>query len=78
MNPYETEKLQRFMMDKVMVDTVFKVFKDSFLKSRKSQDVQYLAAKALAIEFLEDAQRELNKYKTDPKEEDNTREPVGI
>ena len=61
MNPQETEKLKRFVNDKILVEAVIKVFQTSFLK-RRSGDVHYLAAKTLALEFLEDARRELNKY----------------
>lgn len=55
------EKLKRFMKDKVLVEAVFGVFQKSFLK-RREKDVQYLAAKTLALEFLEDAEKEFGKY----------------
>ena len=61
MNPQEVEKIKRFVKDEVLVNAVIRVFYDSFLK-RRDKDVYYLAAKALALEFLEDTKKEFDKY----------------
>jgi len=68
MNQQEIEKLKTFNSDKVLVNAVFSVLQDSFMKRRES-DVQFLAAKSLALEFLEDARKELSKYKRENEKE---------
>ena len=55
------DKLKRFMSDKGMNEAVKAVLTKSFMKSR-SKDVQVLAAERLALDFLEDAWRDLERY----------------
>ena len=77
LNPQETEKLKRFVKDEVLVNAVIKVFYDTFLK-RRDKDVHYLAAKALALEFLEDAKKEFNKYLDVEKRDTSEVEQIGL
>lgn len=53
------EKIEKFIYDEAMFETVFSAIQSSFLKARGSKDVQYLAAKSLSIELLEEAKKEL-------------------
>ena len=71
------EKVKRFVRDEIMADSVFQIIQESFLKSRVNKDVYYLAAKSLAIEFLEDAKKDLNKYKSE-EEETKVSKQVGL
>ena len=56
------------MQDKVMCDTIKQVIAASFLKPRKDRDVQTLAASRLAIDFLAEAYKDLEKFKNSKKE----------
>ena len=69
MDKQKTEKLNRFMNDKLLNEVVFDVLLQSFLKT-KNNDVQYLAASRIAIDLLGEAWKELKKYK----EEDSNKE----
>ena len=71
------EKVKRFVRDEIMADSVFQIIQESFLKPRVNKDVYYLAAKSLAIEFLEDARKDLNKYKNE-EEETKVSKQVGL
>ena len=53
------EKLKRFANDISLMEAVKEVLTASFLRERAEKDVHYLAAKSLAVEYLEDAWREL-------------------
>lgn len=61
MSPQEQDKLKKFAMDRVMISAVMRVLKDSFMK-RRDKDVYYLAAKSLALEFLEEAVKDFDRY----------------
>lgn len=59
------DKLKKFIADKVMAQAVYDVIRDAFLVRRGMRDTQILAAERLAVDFLEDAWHELDKYKAD-------------
>ncbi|MES2224145.1 MAG: hypothetical protein V4469_04410 [Patescibacteria group bacterium] len=67
MNEIEKNRLERFVMDQVSVDAVYKLLFNSFLKSKGQRDVQIMAAERLAIDFLDDAWEELLKFKPESK-----------
>jgi len=59
------------LQDKAMCDTIKTVLTDSFLKPRTSMnglDVYILAASRLAIDFLAEAYKDLEKFKNSKKE----------
>lgn len=57
------EKLKRFIGDDVMANAVYDVIHSSFLGRKGTKDVQILAAERLALDFLDEAWRELDRYK---------------
>lgn len=59
------EKIKRFVSDKVMCESVRQAVLDSFLNRKAEQDVHVLAAKSLAIEMLQQAWRDLERYRTE-------------
>lgn len=72
MNDIEQSKLDRFAKDEVMLQSVHKFIRNFFLKGKGNRDVQILAAERLAVDFLDDAWRELEKYNVS---EDNSSPP---
>lgn len=73
------EKLKRFANDEAMAGAVYEVLLDAFLKDlRNVNDVQVLAAERLAVTFLKNAWRELEKFKTGAKGEEPIRQQVGL
>lgn len=58
-------KISKFLADESMSDTVYLAIRDSFLKKRGVKDVQVLAAERLAVDLLEDAWKELERYATE-------------
>lgn len=57
-------KIDRFLKDEAMSNAVYDVIHDSFLKYKGQRDVQILAAERLALDFLDEAWKELKKYET--------------
>jgi hypothetical protein len=64
----QKEKVSRFLDDKVLSETIYGIMLESFLKSRKG-DVQVLAASRLSIDFLQDAWKDLVRYKNETQED---------
>jgi hypothetical protein len=62
LNSTEKNKIKRFLADKVMADTIEKIFLASFLKKSGNTDVQTLAAERIAINLLEEGFKDLRKY----------------
>ena len=62
MNEIEKEKIKRFMSDKVMAEAVRKSILETFLKPQKDKDVQVLAASRIAIDLLQEAFKDLQRY----------------
>lgn len=58
-------KIERFLKDVAMSEAVYEVIHSSFLKSRGQRDIQVLAAERLAVDFLNDAWKELGKFKVE-------------
>jgi hypothetical protein len=61
-----------------MIETVFSVIQDSFMKSRPNKEVHYLAAKSIALEFLEEARKDLEKHRNSTEEEKREGVQVGL
>lgn len=63
MDSQKQEKLKRFCNDTVMSEAVYSVLLRTFLKSQGDADVNVLAAERIAITLLDDAWKELWKFK---------------
>lgn len=62
MNEQKIAKIKQFLADKDMNTAIKGLFISKFLE-RKNTDVHYLAAQTLAVQFLEDAWTEMERYK---------------
>ena len=78
MNDFDLERVKRFVKDEATVEAVFNAIRASFLKARAEKDVHYLAAKSLAIEFLEDVRKDLEKYRLEEQKEPKVSKQVGL
>lgn len=67
MNQNEINKVRNFLGDKEMQQTVKSVLIGNFMSKRSDADVHTLAAQTLAVQFVEDAWREMERYKQEPK-----------
>lgn len=63
MDTIKQEKIQRFLDDKIMSMAVYDVLLEELLRKRHGADVNIVAASMLAVYALDDAWRELTKYK---------------
>lgn len=63
MKDFEQEKIRQFIHDEVMNNAVFTLIQNTFLRKKGNRDVNTLAAERLAIEFLDDAWKEMEKLK---------------
>jgi hypothetical protein len=71
MNLDQQAKVKRFINDTLMSDTIREIIEKTFLMPSGSKDVQYLAAERLALDFLQEAWREFEKYKDSVGEKEN-------
>ena len=78
MNDTQKEKINRFLIDKVMSDAVKEVLERECLKSSKDRDVQNLAARFLALEIVGLAWKELEKCQMDKVKEDKPLKQIGL
>ena len=62
MNDNKIAKIKQFLGDKEMNSVIKGLLRDKFLE-RKNTDVHYLAAQTLAVQFMEDAWVEMERYK---------------
>jgi hypothetical protein len=62
LNEIEKQKIDRFLKDTIMSNAVKNVFINSFLKPIKSTDTNFLAASRIAIDLLNNAWDELQKF----------------
>ncbi len=62
MNETQKAKITRFVQDKLMAETVKDVILKEFLKPSPTMDVQTLAASRIAIDLLNNAFKELDRY----------------
>lgn len=79
MDNYKKGKIQKFLEDKGMADSVFEAIEDSFKdNARNTKDVQLLAANMLGIVLLEKSRGELNRFKDKNEENQSTLKQVGL
>ena len=69
MNETQKAKIQRFLEDSIMSQSVHSVLLDTFLKPKQGVDVQILAASRIAIDLLNEAWQVLEKYKKESENE---------
>lgn len=72
------EKIQRFLNDKVMCEAVKSVLLEAFLKKRPDADINVLASSMLAVYSLEDAWKELTKYKNQTGQPKKELDQIGL
>ena len=77
MNSLEIEKINRFLGDKSMSQIVHSIILGSFLKKRDG-DVYTKAAQRMAIDFLEDAWKDLENSRHEQKDKKKDIEQVGL
>lgn len=65
MDQTRKEKLKRFMSDRVMAAAVRTAILETYLKPRAKLDVNVLAAERLAINLLDEAWKDMDRYRTD-------------
>lgn len=71
-------KIDRFLKDELMSRSVFEVIRKSFLRNKGVRDVQVMAAERLALEFLDVAWQDLNKYKSTEDTDKSVLNQVGL
>ena len=78
MNEDQKAKIVRFLNDQAMSEAVFGVLLKAFLKATKDRDVQNLAATMIAVERLDEAWKELTKFKSEQKGEQEEKAQRGL
>lgn len=78
MEELKKTKLVSFANDPILMDAVFEVVQDNFLKERSSYEVYVAAAERIAVDLLKKAWRELENYKLHNKSEDKASGNVGL
>ena len=63
MDDVKNNKIQKFINDKAMSDAVYETLLASFLRGKPSSDVYLLAASRLAVDFLTQGWKELERLK---------------
>jgi len=64
MTPEQEAKIKQFANDRAMYHAVYGLMLNSFLKPRKGSDVYVLAASRLAIDFLNDSFKEIERLRS--------------
>jgi hypothetical protein len=75
MNP---NKISAFLDDKLMADSVYQAILRAFLKKSNTNDVQYLAAKTISIDMLNEAWKDLEKFRSEPTQESKSTDNIGL
>lgn len=78
MDEVKRQKVIKFMNDKVMVSVIKEIIRDNFLKSRGTKDVHVLAAQTLAIGYLDESFKELNRLTLEVKREPKKLQQIGL
>lgn len=78
MTDAKQEKIRRFVNDEVMAESVKEMLLATYLKPKPISDVYVLAASRIAINLLEEAWRELEKYKAETVDNSTSMRQVGL
>ena len=71
------EKVNRFLNDKLLSSTIYDILLQTFLRP-KSDTIQELAAERIAIDLLQEAWKELEKYKNKKSNEVGDKANIGL
>ncbi len=78
MNETRKAKIRQFLNDEVMADIIWSEIQGSFLKARKEKEVYYLAAKSLSVEYLEEARKDLERWRDSVDSEEKVGRQIGL
>jgi preprotein translocase subunit SecA len=78
MNQTQIAKIQRFMDDHAMSDSVHAHLQQAFLKRKEGEDVMMKAARFVALNLLDDAWRELGNIARMDAQDTPPRSQVGL
>ena len=71
MNEQERQHIKQFLANKSMCDAVYNAIREEFLDDDVKNDIQILAASMLAVKFLKQAFKRMERYKKQEKEKTN-------
>lgn len=77
-NDAQRAKIKRFLDDRAMNESVRMAIQESFLKPRANKEIHYLAAKSLAVEFLDEAFKDLNRFYGESERESTEQRQIGL
>jgi hypothetical protein len=77
-NDAKRAKIKRFLDDEAMSTYVREAIQESFLKARTNKEIHYLAAKSLAVEFLDEAFKDLHRFYEDRPRESTEAKQIGL
>lgn len=78
MNDIQKNKVTKFINDEVMQSSVYEVIQDAFLNRKGQKDVHILAGERLALDYLNEAWRELERFKQVNEEKSTVEGNVGL
>lgn len=78
MDETKKAKITRFLDDRIMSDSVRDVIFNSFLKPKPLCDVNLLAASRLAIDLLQEAWHDLERFRDNKENEKKPLKQIGL
>lgn len=78
MEKAKQEKIKRFMNDRAMSEVVYEVLLDAFLDDKASNEVNYLAASRLSVNFLKEAWKRLERLRDKEENDVGIKVNVGV
>lgn len=72
------ERLKQFINNKITSNIVYETLRDSFLKKRGRRDIYILASERLAVELLDEAWKEIEKYKESNNDKSSENRQIGL
>lgn len=78
MQELKKNKLISFANDQVMMDAVYEIVLNVYLKKKSNEDINLKGGRFLAIEELQEAWRELDGYRLDNKNEEKASGNIGL
>lgn len=78
MEELKRQKLINFANDPAMMEAVYDILLNNFLKEKSQYEVYTAAAERIAVDFLKKAWRELDGYRVSNKNEEKVNVNVGL
>ena len=79
MDDFQKNQIEKFISNRVMADAIYHILLNTFLDDKKTvQEVNILAAARLAVTFLREGWKELEKYKAGSEDTDKKSGNVGL